>query len=562
MPERRKNYRVKQRPARIHGVGTSPIKEPPYNLDAEEGLLGSCIIDAGTTLELCVNDNLVASAFYKIQHRIIYDALLDIRKTHPDALDEVILSDYLMAKKVGSLEGREYDPDGDKSLLEYIGGDLSISRLTSRIETTVFARHYLSIVQENYKKRQLINALTTANAKVGESIQDAVKLLKDTVEDLENRQEMSEGRTLASFQYPSCDDPTALLGRDRFLNRGGALLMVSSAGVGKSTMSTQMAVYWGAGRPFMGIPCTRPLRSLILQAEDDDGDIGEFAESLRQGLPRKGFSQQEMETALGNVIMVKDNIHVGEDFARAASYYANRYKPDLFILNPLYSFAGGDLVDTKLAAEFLSTLAKVNRGDKFAWILIHHTGKPQHAGKEGKGGGEKEWWEQYYAGFGSSYLTNMVRATALLKPRDVEGEFFLELGKRGARAGMMEKKKSPYGYVVNHPTKKLPIRYSRDKIQVKGRDGKMIEKPMIMWEESEYEEPKPEDVKKQKQEQLVTYIAEALMREQLGSAEIFRKLKTETDLKPSKDAVTEAIEQLLSEGRIRKVENSSQFKSI
>src|SRR5688572_7473410 len=86
------------------------------------------------------------------------------------------------------------------------------------------------------------------------------------------------------------DDPATLLGR-RYLFRGGALLLVGPTGIGKSSFSMQCMLSWALGQPVFGIAPFRPLKSLLIQAENDEGDLAE----MRDGVV-KGLSLNEQET--------------------------------------------------------------------------------------------------------------------------------------------------------------------------------------------------------------------------------------------------------------------------
>lgn len=157
MERRRSEHQTATTLPKLAGLG----RELPYNLDAEEGLLGACIIDGGKEmLTLCLAAKLTPDAFYKPAHQIIFRVLADLFEANA-VIDEVVLADKLLSRTVSTLDGRKYDPEGSKPLLEYIGGDMAIARLTSRLETTVFAPHYLTIVKEKHLLRRLIATCTS-----------------------------------------------------------------------------------------------------------------------------------------------------------------------------------------------------------------------------------------------------------------------------------------------------------------------------------------------------------------------------------------------------------------
>lgn len=65
------------------------------------------------------------------------------------------------------------------------------------------------------------------------------------------------------------NDPNNVIG-NRWLCKGGSLLIVGQSGTGKSSLMMQAAVHWTLGRDFFGIKPVKALRSIILQAENDE----------------------------------------------------------------------------------------------------------------------------------------------------------------------------------------------------------------------------------------------------------------------------------------------------
>jgi hypothetical protein len=80
--------------------------------------------------------------------------------------------------------------------------------------------------------------------------------------------------SLMSLADAKPDMAKTLLG-NRFLCMGGGLLFVGPSGIGKSSASVQQDILWALGRPAFGIYPARRLRVLCIQAENDDGDLGE-----------------------------------------------------------------------------------------------------------------------------------------------------------------------------------------------------------------------------------------------------------------------------------------------
>jgi AAA domain len=84
------------------------------------------------------------------------------------------------------------------------------------------------------------------------------------------------GASLLDYSKRTIDPSQTLLG-DRWLSRGDGAFIVGPLGVGKSVLTVQAAVQWAVGQTAFGIEPAKPLCSLIIQAEDDEGDVIEMA---------------------------------------------------------------------------------------------------------------------------------------------------------------------------------------------------------------------------------------------------------------------------------------------
>jgi RecA-family ATPase len=226
---------------------------------------------------------------------------------------------------------------------------------------------------------------------------------------------------------PEADD-TTLLGQ-RWLCRGGSCLMVGQSGIGKSSLSTQAQICWAVGRSFFGIASERMLRSLVIQAENDDGDLAEMVQGVVRGLE---LTTDEIARLKQNLVFIRDTTHTGEAFAESSRRLIDRHRPDLVWFDPLLSFIGDDVSKQSVCSHFLRTLlGPIAAATGVAWMMVHHTGKPPADPKASK---NKTITDFSYMGTGSSELTNWARAVCVLQR--VNGDAFeLKLAKRGKRAG-------------------------------------------------------------------------------------------------------------------------------
>ncbi len=134
-----------EQPAASMGGSAPPLeRSAPCNIDAEEGLLGCCLLDGGQEImATCLEAKVKPDYFFKPAHQVIFEALCALYEKGSPA-DEITLSDELQGM----------------GKLEEIGGYPAIVRLTNRIETTAHSRHWLDIVQVKCIYRRLIKVST------------------------------------------------------------------------------------------------------------------------------------------------------------------------------------------------------------------------------------------------------------------------------------------------------------------------------------------------------------------------------------------------------------------
>jgi hypothetical protein len=110
------------------------------------------------------------------------------------------------------------------------------------------------------------------------------------------------------------------------------------------------------------------------------------------------------------------------------------HKPDLVWIDPLFAFAGCDLMDAKDVGLFLREgiiAAAVRHG--VCIHVVHHVAKPSRDGLDKH---EMADIDFQYLGFGTSEIQNSFRAVNVLLPvSGHQGIFRLILSKRGMRAG-------------------------------------------------------------------------------------------------------------------------------
>src|SRR5277367_3596368 len=114
-------------------------------------------------------------------------------------------------------------------------------------------------------------------------------------------------RTLDEFVKPMGSDPAELL-KHRYLCKGGGLLLVGATGLGKSSLAMQLMIKWALGQSVFGLEPARPLKSLLIQAENDDGDLAEMKSGVFNGL---NLSAEEQTEVSKNVLITQESSKTG-----------------------------------------------------------------------------------------------------------------------------------------------------------------------------------------------------------------------------------------------------------
>ncbi len=137
---------------------TTLERVPPQNLDAEQAVLGSMLLEEEALVRAA--ELLDDSVFYQEAHRRIFAAMIELYKRNV-AVDLVTLTDALKTS----------------NRLDDIGGPSALAALTSVVPTAANIEHYCRIVKEKAILRSLITVSThIASACYEESSEPAVLL--------------------------------------------------------------------------------------------------------------------------------------------------------------------------------------------------------------------------------------------------------------------------------------------------------------------------------------------------------------------------------------------------
>ncbi len=439
-----------------HAVG----RVLPNSIEAEEYLLACCLLDGDDVVDRCVSARIAPESFYDGKHGVLYARLLAMRAAKKPIDISTLAEDLKTAKE-----------------LDYVGGYAFLTQVSSRIPTTAQAGFFIDKVREQALLREMIRSATAVvedtynfSGGIDEFVSEQAAKFRTIIDraDVTGTPLLS----LADFKVPKRNDRSVLLG-NRYLNRGDGAVLSGTSGMGKSSMTIQMATLFALGRAAFDIPCNGPLTSLIVQAEDSEGDIGEMWVSIMHSLK---LGPKEIKQVRERVVIQNERSLRGDRFMNSLRKTVAKVKPDIVWINPLQAFMDGDVTDSKDLGRFLREgLNGINPG-LFGYILVHHTTKPA----TGKDKTERLWHEVMYDMAGGAEIINWARAILSLRAAPKEGEFNLVLAKRGRRAGVTKEVEQGAGKRLE-PSMIVPLAHAQGFIPA-AEYGLERDLPLIFWE--------------------------------------------------------------------------------
>lgn len=390
---------------------------PPHSDEAEAAVLGCVLLDQSRSAEILGRASCCLPAgpdcFYNLNRRVVYQTLLGmLRDSQPISL--VTLSQRLR----------------DRDLMEKAGGDVEVASLPDKGDAPDNVTTHAQIVAEKYARRTLIQTASEISIQaldeshpVNGQLEHAASALSICASLFPAKQ--PRAMPLFELETPPENAPDELL-KDRYLCIGGSLLVCGPTHAGKSSFDMQMAIAFSLAKPFFGITPSRALKSLIIQAENDPGEMALMRDGVCAGLE---LSIEQMAIACASVFTYReDELRGPQFFTQVVTPLLEVHHPDLLILDPALSYLSGDTSSQRDVSAFCrSQLNPLLRKFRCATIVIHHTNKPV-TGKE-----KPEWraGEYAYLGTGSSEWANWARAVLAIQSIGSHSVFDLHAAKRG-----------------------------------------------------------------------------------------------------------------------------------
>jgi len=214
----------------------SEVKQVPQDLEAEESLLGSILLDDSQLSRI----NLQPQDFFDESHQVIYQAMLNLYKCS-DGIDQITVSHELH----------------NAGKLDLIGGVGYLSHLISTVPTSFHAPYYAKVVKQTSLNRGLIAAagqiavIGYENKEPEQNLSSSQAILSNLSKTIPTMQIWTpkDIASEANERYCKLRDtiPGMATGIKEFdrqtggLSSGDYVILASRPGVGKSTLALQVA---------------------------------------------------------------------------------------------------------------------------------------------------------------------------------------------------------------------------------------------------------------------------------------------------------------------------------
>jgi len=337
-----------------------PAQEIPANLDAEQALLGSMLLDAG------VADSVIAriteDAFYSEPHRMVFKAIQAVR-AQGGAVDIVTIMEAL--RQAGTLE--------------LVGGASYISVLGNSVPNVEHWEDHLKIVQEKATFRAL-----KAEALRLQELADAGDIHK-ALEAIERAQAeaaaMIEGREALRYKpelvcLADIEPEEVHWLWKPYLPSRKMTILGGPQGVGKSFLSLAIATAVSSGKPLPaqdGSMFTPPQGNVVILADEDD-----WGDTIRPRLDAMGANPS-------NVYLCKSKLDIRTRKREPISLVdvpelrgiINETQPRLVIVDTVHAFIGGNVDPYKMSSvrPVLANIGELARECDAAFLLIMHLSK-------------------------------------------------------------------------------------------------------------------------------------------------------------------------------------------
>lgn len=216
-------------------------KVPPHNIDLEEAVLGACMLEKPAFGR--VRDLLVPNDFYKDDHSVIFQAIVDLFNENTP-IDLLIVTNKIRSS----------------GKLEEIGGPYYLTELHAKISGSDNIEEHAAIIKQSSIKRQIINLSSVLNIQAYEETEDPFEIIEKAQKELNEITKFSGAakdvplyqllhnkivdiQNVMKGEKPAVGIPTGFLNLDKVLGAwmpGDLIILAARPGMGKSALALRI----------------------------------------------------------------------------------------------------------------------------------------------------------------------------------------------------------------------------------------------------------------------------------------------------------------------------------
>ncbi|MEI7899652.1 MAG: replicative DNA helicase [bacterium] len=236
------------------------LRVPPHSAEAERGVLGSILLDAGSdsrVLDLCTENGLTPESFFAPANQLLFETLSEMSRASA-TIDPLTLNERLRAL----------------NRLDDIGGTAYIQALIDETPTAAHAEYYINIVRQKHLLRAVISCARDAERRCFNEAVSADLILGEVEQQFLGIAERREG---AGLTWPQAINntmghidrlfslgpgavsglPTGFANLDRKLKglrNGEMIVLAARPSMGKTSLAMNIAECVALGRDIYGRP--------------------------------------------------------------------------------------------------------------------------------------------------------------------------------------------------------------------------------------------------------------------------------------------------------------------
>lgn len=234
------------------------------------------------------------------------------------------------------------------------------------------------------------------------------------------------------------------------LMTGSVTALVSHGGVGKSTLILTILAHMAVGQDFLGYSFKRPMRSVLLSAEDDADENRRRLHAICQHFGFDfHFVNQQMAIVSGDLFPMQLTTGapptINKPHVEALLNATNSADVGVLGIDPLIEFHSAREEDNMQMRYVMSVIRHICRSTKTAALVAHHTSKARGSNSERAGSADSSR--------GASSIINSSRVAFTMFNADEEDcqRYGLKLSDRHLYARMDDAKSNYALAKTNHP---------------------------------------------------------------------------------------------------------------